>query len=61
MPDDPHPATLDRGPAIDCNISVDARADLDGFPLSSGRAGRGLRTTWPRPLIGFQRSPVRPS
>src|SRR5260221_5310115 len=45
MPDDPHPATLDHGPAIDRSISVDARTDLEGWPLSSGRAGRGLRTT----------------
>jgi hypothetical protein len=45
MPDDPHPATLDHGPAIDRSISVDARTDLEGFPRSSGRAGRGLRTT----------------
>jgi RND family efflux transporter MFP subunit len=45
MPDDPHPATLGHGPAIDRSISVDARTDLEGFPRSSGRAGRGLRTT----------------
>jgi hypothetical protein len=45
MPDDPHPATLDHGLAIDRSISVDARTDLEGFRLSSGRAGRGLRTT----------------
>jgi RND family efflux transporter MFP subunit len=48
MPDDSHPVTLDHGPAIDRSISVDARTDLEGFPgfpLSSGRAGRGLRTT----------------
>jgi NAD(P)-dependent dehydrogenase (short-subunit alcohol dehydrogenase family) len=45
MPDDPHPATLEHGPAVDRSISVDARTDLEGFPPSSGRAGRGLRTT----------------
>src|SRR5260370_4260645 len=45
MPDDPHPAILDHDLAIDRSISVDARTDLEGFPLSSGRAGRGLRTT----------------
>jgi hypothetical protein len=44
MPDDPHPAPLDHGPAIDRSISVDARTDLEGFPLPSGRAGRRLRT-----------------
>src|SRR5580692_9904964 len=43
MPDDPHPATLDHGPAIDRSSSVDARTDLEGFPPSSGRTGRGLR------------------
>src|SRR5260370_28276532 len=45
MPDDPHPFTLDHGPAIDRGISVDARTGLEGFPPSSGRAGRGLKTT----------------
>src|SRR3984893_8580127 len=45
MPDDPHPATLEHGPAVDRSISVEARTDLEGFPLPSGHAGRGLRTT----------------
>jgi RND family efflux transporter MFP subunit len=45
MADDPHPATLDHGPAIDCNISVDARTGFEGFPLSSGRFGHRSRTT----------------
>ncbi len=42
---DPHPTTLDDDPSIDHTISVDARADLNGFPPPSGRAVRGLKTT----------------
>src|SRR6202171_5976155 len=73
MPDDPHPAALDHDPAIDRSISVDARTDLGGFPLSSGRAGRGLRTTVALGAVivaaglgvwaysNFTRTPVRPA
>src|ERR1700732_4120194 len=45
MPDDPHPATLDHGPAIDRSISIGAPTYLEVFPPASGRAGRRLRTT----------------
>jgi multidrug efflux system membrane fusion protein len=43
--DDPLPATLDHDPTIDRIISVDARTDLGGLPLPSGRSVRGLKTT----------------
>jgi len=43
MPDDPHPAALDHGPAVDRSIPVDARADLGDFP-PSGQIPRGRRT-----------------